>query len=397
MRRKKTSIRIKGVVRSMNRVRELLNTNLTPQGAENLRKMVTKIVAAVDDACKEYGSTPDELPAPTRRAYHYLKDLNLDDLPVNKNAQAQSHHRKSIRITGLIKSSNMFHHKMSTYVRGIEYKAVQVSTRHEEFNIIKAAIESHVSQLGGLLQANDATAAALPIRSRRAYQWMRFLTTPDILEQHLKTLAKLYKIGHKVTFRKDAQRSFKSLKLDANIYHTSALFRARPKDKKLQFIVNEGFIGAPDNILKSVVCAAFLNNKKNYMATMRTYSMRESFAEIVIELEHLGMPIDKNTRGMFYDLEIVFERVNSVYFDGAMEKPNLIWSRILTQRKFGHYRPSSDTIMISISLDDSDVPTYLIDFIMYHELLHKKIGQKIINGRIYSHTSEFRAAESEFH
>ncbi|MEA3349379.1 MAG: hypothetical protein U9Q82_02015 [Chloroflexota bacterium] len=53
--------------------------------------------------------------------------------------------------------------------------------------------------------------------------------------------------------------------------------------------------------------------------------------------------------------------------------------------------------MISISLDDSDVPTYLIDFIMYHELLHKKIGQKIINGRIYSHTSEFRAAESEFH
>jgi hypothetical protein len=52
--------------------------------------------------------------------------------------------------------------------------------------------------------------------------------------------------------------------------------------------------------------------------------------------------------------------------------------------------------MISITLDDHDVPAFALDFVMYHELLHKKHGSKTVNGRRLSHSQAFRAEERQF-
>src|SRR5262249_17601343 len=79
-----------------------------------------------------------------------------------------------------------------------------------------------------------------------------------------------------------------------------------------------------------------------------------------------------------------------------MSKPTLAWNRMLTARKFGHYQPGRDTIMISITLDDPEVPPFVLDFVMYHELLHKKHGSMTVNGRRLSHSPAFRAEEQRF-
>ncbi len=42
------------------------------------------------------------------------------------------------------------------------------------------------------------------------------------------------------------------------------------------------------------------------------------------------------------------------------------------------------------------VPAYAVDFVMYHELLHKQLGVKVVNGRRYAHTPAFREAELAF-
>jgi hypothetical protein len=52
--------------------------------------------------------------------------------------------------------------------------------------------------------------------------------------------------------------------------------------------------------------------------------------------------------------------------------------------------------MISMSLDSADVPAYVVEFIVYHELLHKTMGTRLVNGRRHSHTSAFRKAERAF-
>ena len=62
----------------------------------------------------------------------------------------------------------------------------------------------------------------------------------------------------------------------------------------------------------------------------------------------------------------------------------------------GHYNFMTDTVMLSLTLDDARVPAYVVDYVMYHELLHKQLGVNVVNGRRYAHTPEFRSAEQAF-
>jgi hypothetical protein len=91
-----------------------------------------------------------------------------------------------------------------------------------------------------------------------------------------------------------------------------------------------------------------------------------------------------------------FGRVNQEYFGGGLSRPRLTWSRAFGGRKFGHYDPIHDTVMISGILDRATAPDYVIDFVVYHELLHKKLGIDWSNGWAATHTAEFRERERQF-
>jgi predicted metal-dependent hydrolase len=79
-----------------------------------------------------------------------------------------------------------------------------------------------------------------------------------------------------------------------------------------------------------------------------------------------------------------------------MPRPKLTWSRKLTRRKYGHYDFLRDTVMVSRSLDQPEVPAFVVDYIVYHELLHKKLGLKWTNGRKGAHTPEFHREMKTF-
>ena len=121
----------------------------------------------------------------------------------------------------------------------------------------------------------------------------------------------------------------------------------------------------------------------------------EAYQDVVGELDALaGVP--EQAKGLFHDLAASFERVRQAYLDGTIDRPRLTWSRTFTGRKFGHYDRITDTVMISCTLDRADVAVAALDFVMYHELLHKKLGVRWGAGRMTAHTPEFRAAEQRF-
>jgi len=103
-----------------------------------------------------------------------------------------------------------------------------------------------------------------------------------------------------------------------------------------------------------------------------------------------------HTQGRVYDLADSFDRVNRAYFDNQLARPTLHWSRRLTHRKFGHYDLLRDTVMISRTLDRADVPLFVLDHVMHHELLHKKHGFVAASKRRCFHTPAFRAEERAF-
>jgi len=91
-------------------------------------------------------------------------------------------------------------------------------------------------------------------------------------------------------------------------------------------------------------------------------------------------------------LEESFNKVNEKYFYGLIEQPNLAWGSA-SLRKLGSYEYGSDTITISKIFQNNKE---LLNYIMYHEILHKKHKFQNKNGRNYHHTKKFRKDEKEF-
>jgi|ETNmetMinimDraft_2_1059921.scaffolds.fasta_scaffold61159_1 hypothetical protein len=104
---------------------------------------------------------------------------------------------------------------------------------------------------------------------------------------------------------------------------------------------------------------------------------------------HLGIIKDKDDP----HLSASFERVNALYFNHQVEKPNLVWGKE-SIRKLGHYNYQTDTIMLSKVFHGGD--TKFIDLVMHHEILHKHLQFFWKPGRSYYHTPEFRKKEKEF-
>ncbi len=87
-----------------------------------------------------------------------------------------------------------------------------------------------------------------------------------------------------------------------------------------------------------------------------------------------------------------FNRVNEKYFNGFIEMPNLVWGSASTT-KLGSYDFKTDTITISSILKNKDE---LIDYVMYHEMLHKKHKFKSNQGRHLFHSTKFKHDEKQF-
>lgn len=102
---------------------------------------------------------------------------------------------------------------------------------------------------------------------------------------------------------------------------------------------------------------------------------------------HIATPKDKAEPILLNS----FNRINEKYFYGQIERPNLIFSD--GTNTLGHYNYKTDTIAITKKLIED---LELLDYVMYHEMLHKKLKFYGKNGKTFHHTSEFRNWEKRY-
>ncbi len=94
------------------------------------------------------------------------------------------------------------------------------------------------------------------------------------------------------------------------------------------------------------------------------------------------------------ELKESFDRVNEKYFKGMIRMPNIKWGR-KSKRKLGGFDFLANTLTISSLLKDA--PLDYIDYIMYHELLHKFMKYNPYRKRKQYHTRKFKELEKLFH
>lgn len=128
--------------------------------------------------------------------------------------------------------------------------------------------------------------------------------------------------------------------------------------------------------------------KKDYYAYTNSMDMQ-------ISNKKIRKKIIIGNNGKFHNLTLSFYRVNDKYFQGKIKKPNLSWSANKTFRKFGEFEPRLNVVYVSKALDDIKVPTFVVDYIVFHELLHLKYGA-YFDKRERVHHSKIRKEEKRF-
>ena len=133
--------------------------------------------------------------------------------------------------------------------------------------------------------------------------------------------------------------------------------------------------------------------RKIYSNFIKTQEIQEQAKE---NKRTRGRKIITSAKGEIYDLTRIFEFLNLMYFQNSIPKPILSWSSGKTYRILGHHDSTHETIIISKSLDDRKVPQFVVEFVVFHEMLHIFHPTQNRNGRHYNHTPEFRRDEKKF-
>jgi hypothetical protein len=109
-----------------------------------------------------------------------------------------------------------------------------------------------------------------------------------------------------------------------------------------------------------------------------------------------GYKLTTTPRGRVYDLDELFDGLNARYFAGQMAKPQLSWSQQKTHRVLGHHDHVHGAIIISRTLDEPRIPRFVVEYVLYHEMLHAKHPPRRLAERTVYHSRQFRADELRF-
>jgi len=184
----------------------------------------------------------------------------------------------------------------------------------------------------------------------------------------------------------------------AGLNHT-----ARFRENHLRVRVSDLFVDAPQPVIHALalILLAKLYRRKLSSGVHRIYRgfiLRTEIQERarVARFSRGRGQRGKGPYGRHVNLEECFDRLNNTHFKGSLDKPRITWSERGSRRTLGRYDATRHVISISRIFDSPQVPGYVVDYVMFHEMLHVKHQSCIQDCRILVHTSEFRAEEKTF-
>jgi predicted metal-dependent hydrolase len=183
----------------------------------------------------------------------------------------------------------------------------------------------------------------------------------------------------------------------ANVNNTIRL-----RDGRLRVRLSDLLEGAPDTVLRAIAHILLAKIYRQPIDRGQAARYRKYVASHeIVRKTHLvrqmrGRKRLRSARGIVYDLDTIFETLNTRFFHGLMARPRMSWSQTKTRRILGHYDPAHNAIIISRIFDHFAVPAYVLEYIVYHEMLHLKHPVKLRGSRRCVHSSEFHAEEKLF-
>jgi len=183
----------------------------------------------------------------------------------------------------------------------------------------------------------------------------------------------------------------------ANVNNT-----VRLRDNKLLFRISDLLEAAPESVLHAIahILIAKIYRKEidpAHAARYRRFVGSRSITEKAHLLRQMrGRKRIEGPVGNVYHLDEIFEEINTKFFHGLMARPNMGWSQNSARHLLGHYDPAHNAIIVSRVFDDVRVPRYVVEYIVYHEMLHLKHPVKLKGSRRCVHPKQFQEEEKLF-
>jgi hypothetical protein len=183
----------------------------------------------------------------------------------------------------------------------------------------------------------------------------------------------------------------------ANINNTIRL-----REGKLRVRLSDVLEGAPGTVIQAIAHILLAKvYRRNIAREQSTRYRRYVSSHDITQKAHLLRQIRGRKRigsaqGRTYDLETIFDGLNSRFFHGLLARPRMAWSRGLSRNRLGHYDPAHNAIVVSRVFDHPRVPPAAVEYIVYHEMLHLKHPVKLRGSRRCIHSREFQAEENLF-
>lgn len=299
--------------------------------------------------------------------------------------------RSTLRIPNLRTSTD----KIQTVIYWLIFSKIdgnKFSPSENEISDLHTQICSQSSLINQHCIERSGSPADLSTPSFRIYLWLEYLSHQAHLVLHLSALDEFLRILTK----QNKKISVDPKNLLIKINYSGYLYRRQTAQNKTVLQINEVYIIAPSEVKKSILSVVFFQRQSKQIHAIKAYSGTSGFTRMNESIS--GDPIANriSCRGEKYDLSILFNKLNKEYFSGQLSQPRLVWSSRRSIRRLGYYHPEINTIAVTQKLDDKKIPRLLVEYVLYHEMLHQHFGIKNHNGRRYAHTSAFRAAEKKF-
>ena len=184
----------------------------------------------------------------------------------------------------------------------------------------------------------------------------------------------------------------------AGLNHT-----ARLNENRLMVRLSDIFTDAPADVYESLafILLARLYRKTTdaiYYRIYRSFILAENIQARARQArtERSRSVRITSARGRHIDLEVLFNRLNQEYFGGSLIRPKLSWSAKRSRYILGRYDATHNVIFISRIFDVQDLPSYVVEYVLFHEMLHLKHQSRIHRWRMVVHTPEFKTEEKTF-
>ena len=183
----------------------------------------------------------------------------------------------------------------------------------------------------------------------------------------------------------------------ANVNNTIRL-----REGKLLVRLSDLLEGAPEGVLRAIahILLAKMYRRpvdREQSARYRRYVLSHHMARKAHLVRQMrGRKRIVSPRGHAYDLEAIFDDLNLRFFFGLLVRPQMTWSAGRARNRLGHFDPAHNAIVVSRVFDHPRVPQYVLEYIVYHEMLHLKHPIKLRGSRRCVHSAEFQAEERRF-